>query len=382
MRKFSILIFALGVALRTYAQTNINLTCLVTFNGTNGSMPLGDLILGKDGNFYGTTHIGGTNTDAEGGNAGTFFKMSPDGILTTIYSFGMESHWPSGHLVQDKNGSFWGTTLEGGQLGDGTIYKISPDGKLATVFSFGAYNESGGASTNGFSPAGLYQGTDGNFYGFTYDYEFTGGATIFKISPSGDFGTLQVFPGRNTEHPSGPFLATHNGDLFGTIGGKLFCLNRNGSFTTTISNNGTNGILPVAGLIRREDGLLFGVVICGAKGGTILKVGNDGEFSTLADITAGTPGLQCPEGELIEARDGNFYGFASSQRRINYGIRNIFTLLRITPAGKLNSLYEFIDARPNSALIQGNNGKIYGTTQAAYPINQGTIFCFDPNNFN
>ena len=102
MKKFVCLTFTMALAFCIKAQTNINLTCLFTFNGTNGSMPLGDLILGKDGNFYGTTHIGGANTDAKGGNAGTFFKMTPDGILTTIYSFGMGSHWPSGHLVQDK----------------------------------------------------------------------------------------------------------------------------------------------------------------------------------------------------------------------------------------------------------------------------------------
>jgi uncharacterized repeat protein (TIGR03803 family) len=382
MKQLFFLLSAVTFAIVAKAQTNINLTCLVTFNGTNGSMPAGDLILAADGNFYGTTQTGGTNATGDGGSAGTFFKMSPDGILTTIYSFGMGSHWPSGHLVQSKDGSFLGATLQGGQLGDGTIYKMSLDGQLTTIFSFGDYNESGGTSTNGFSPAGLYQGLDGNFYGFTYDYGFTGGATIFKLSPSGDFGTLEVFPGRDTEHPLGPFLAARNGDIYGTIGEKLFRLSPNGRFTTIISNNGTNGILRVAGLIRGKDGLLFGVITYGADGGTILKAGSDGKFSTLAEITCSTPDFPRPTGKLIEVSDGNFYGFASSERRICIGIHNIFTLVRIAPNGRLNTLYEFIGARPQSALIQGNNGKIYGTTDTVYPINQGTIFCFTPDNSN
>jgi|CZKV01.1.fsa_nt_gi uncharacterized repeat protein (TIGR03803 family) len=388
MKKQIGLICAFVVAFAGQAQTNINLTCLVNFigtiNGTNGAMPSGDLTLASDGNFYGLTEVGGTNITSSGGSAGTAYKMTPDGILTTLCSFGFGcGDWPSGSLVQAKDGYFFGTTLHGGPLGGGTVFQMSPEGTLKTVCSsFGDYNEQGGDCTNGWAPNGLYRGIDGNFYGVTCDYGFSGGATIFRITPSGKLAILQTFLGRQSAHPSPPLLFSRNGDLFGTVGGELFRINSNGQFSTNISYNGIIGPLPVAGLIRGRDGFVFGVFTCGAKGGCILKVSGDGKLSTVANIVFTNASFQCPSGELIEASDGNFYGFVYSERTVNGYRQNVSTILRLKPDGKLNSIFEFMGARPNSALVQGKNGKIYGTTAGIGGSDQGTIFCFTPDNSN
>lgn len=54
---------------------------LVDLSGPNGINPYyGSLVQGRDGNLYGTTGYGGLGS-------GTVFKLTPDGVQTTIYKF-------------------------------------------------------------------------------------------------------------------------------------------------------------------------------------------------------------------------------------------------------------------------------------------------------
>ena len=78
------LVVVLSAAGRLGAAT---LTVVHTFRGPDGWRPLAGLVQGSDGNFYGTTHGGGTIMDCPGG-CGTVFKMTPAGAVTTLYSFG------------------------------------------------------------------------------------------------------------------------------------------------------------------------------------------------------------------------------------------------------------------------------------------------------
>ena len=98
------------------------------------------------------------------GGAGTVFKISATGALTTLYSFtgGKDGRNPSGGLVQGNDGNFYGTTLQGGINGDyGTVFKISATGALTNLYSFTGGEDGAGPS------AGLVQGSDGIFYGTT-----------------------------------------------------------------------------------------------------------------------------------------------------------------------------------------------------------------------
>lgn len=123
------------------------LTVLHVFEKTDGAGPAG-VVLGTDGNLYGTTIAGGAN------GFGTIFKMTKSGKLTTIYNFCAESGCPGGSspvgLVQDTDGKFYGSTQFGGTstacgagIGCGTIYSLdaglgpfvetqTPQGKVGT----------------------------------------------------------------------------------------------------------------------------------------------------------------------------------------------------------------------------------------------------------
>ena len=105
---------ALLCAMTAIASPAQTFTTLVNFNGTDGENPFyTSLVQGTDGNLYGTTPYGGAN------DAGTVFKMTPSGTLTTLYSFCAQSGCADGEtpqtgLVLGTDGNFYGTTYAGG----------------------------------------------------------------------------------------------------------------------------------------------------------------------------------------------------------------------------------------------------------------------------
>ncbi len=111
-------------------------TTLVEFNGTDGSYCAGGLVQGSDGNFYGTTAGGGASGSPTGG--GTVFKMTPNGVVTTLVSFnGANGCSPQAPVIEGTDGNLYGTTTYGGPDGGGTVFQITTNGTLTTLVSFG-----------------------------------------------------------------------------------------------------------------------------------------------------------------------------------------------------------------------------------------------------
>jgi uncharacterized repeat protein (TIGR03803 family) len=106
--------------------TNGAFTTLVSFANTNGALPQAALVCGPDGNLYGTTSGGGAFTNQIGNGNGTVFKLATNGTLTTLISFnGTNGANPQSSLVQGADGSFYGTTANGGATGNGTVFRLS-----------------------------------------------------------------------------------------------------------------------------------------------------------------------------------------------------------------------------------------------------------------
>ena len=251
------------------------LTPLFSFRGTNGSRPQAGLVQGSDGSFYGTTAAGGLADN------GTVFKITPAGAFTLLYSFpsnGRNGVSPLGALIQHTDGNFFGTTSLGGSSGNGIVFRITPAGVFTLLASFNRANGSGPA-------AGLVRGADGNFYGTTQFGGLTDNGTVFKVTPSGVLSSLFSFSGPNGNYPVAPLALGTDGNFYGTSAGDrafggnntfgtAFRVTPAGSLTTLVFFNFNNGACPVAGLTLGRDGNFYGTTFQGGinSGGTVLRL--------------------------------------------------------------------------------------------------------------
>jgi uncharacterized repeat protein (TIGR03803 family) len=327
------------------------------------------LVVGRDGNFYGTTAALGSN------NAGTVFKMTPAGVVTTLVTFdGANGADPyTAALVQGSDGDFYGTTRSGGAADDGTVFKMTPSGVLTTLVSF--------TGANGSLPsAALVQGSDGNFYGTTEGpFEKVTPTsvygTVFKMTPAGVLTTLVTFTGPNGAYPESALVQGRDGNFYGTTSqggssyntatlnegnGTVFKMTPSGVLTTLVSFGGTNWVGPEA-LVQASDGNFYGTT-SSLDSGTAFKMTPAGVLTTLAQFGGGAVTIT-----LMQASDGNFYGTTG------YG-EGVF---KMTPAGGLTYLAGFSGDNgyePLGGLVQGSDGNLYGTTSTYGAHGEGNIF--------
>ncbi len=242
------------------------LTTLFSFNNTDGAEPEATLILGADANFYGTTQVGGTN-----GGYGTVFRISPAGSFSNLLSFdNTNGAYPYARLALGTNGNFYGTTTMGGTNGGyGTVFEMTPAGSLTTLYSF--------ANTDGAYPyAGLTLAADGNFYGATTAAGASNNGTLFQITPAGSLASVCFFNGINGASPYGSLIQCADGNFYGTtqVGGTngnfgtVFKWGPVGGLTSLTSfDYFTNGAYPLAGLAQGTDGNFYGTTHEGAATG-------------------------------------------------------------------------------------------------------------------
>ena len=309
--------------------------------------------------------------------------VAPAQTFTQLHSFDFftDGADPSAPLVQARDGNFYGTTVGGVNLacpgGCGTVFKITPGGTLTTLHSF-----NGTDGSNVF--AGLASGTDGNFYGTTFDGAnlacLDGCGTVFKITPGGTLTTLHSFNGTDGANPEARLVEATDFNLYGTSFtgvGSLFCgtifkITPGGTLTTLHSFHGPDGCELDAGLVQATDGKFYGTARlgganrtdCASTGcGTVFKVNHTGTLTRLHSFN-GTDGCLLHPG-LVQATDGNFYGTTTF-----CGANGEGTFFKITPGGVLTTLYSFCaqtnctDGSGPNLLVQGTDGNFYGTTTA------------------
>ena len=405
------LAFCIVSAMVCPAQT---LTTLVSFDITDGASPYGPLLIGADGNFYGVTTAGGSAANCNNNEGcGTIFKVTPGGTLTTLYSFCAQANcadglYPNGGLVQGSDGNIYGTTSEGGRAtnhtfcspGCGTVFQLTAQGVFTTLYAFCVDSN----CSDGFSPSALAPGSDGNFYGTTYEggsvgsscNQVVGCGSVFKITPGGALTTVYSFCSlaqcADGRFPTAPLVRGSDGDFYGTTSaggissssclqncGVLFKITPAGSLTPLYEfcsqANCADGSDPEVALVEGSDGNFYGSTEAGGTGtacgrpgcGTIFRITPSGVLTTLYDDCSQS---QCADGRraspLVQGSDGNLYATMTSGGPCVQG--NCGTFFRITTSGALTTLYTFCsrsgcaDGNQPQGVVQASNGDLYGTT--------------------
>ncbi len=255
-------------------------------------------------------------------------------VLTTLRSFnGVNGQVPEYALTLGTDGNFYGTTFEGGANNYGTFFRVAPDGTLTLLHSFD-YSTDGGAPY-----CTLLQGSDGNFYGTAlYGGPNYGNGTVFQATPDGTVTVLHAFSANDT----------------------------------------IAGYSPESGLVQGSDGFLYGTTSAGGTNndGTLFRVSPDGTFTSLHVFNFHQTGAgpSSPKSPLVLGSDGNFYGVAGGGDNADGAI------YQVTPAGAVTTIHSFSKAdgaSPVGPLVEGSPGVFYGLTSSGGGTSgngSGTVF--------
>jgi uncharacterized repeat protein (TIGR03803 family) len=272
--------------------------------------------------------------------------------FTSLFSFDQtDGDNPHSNLVQGANGNLYGTTSSDSGSGYGTVFEITPGGVLTTLYSFCSLPN----CADGSNPVtGLTKGSNGNFYGVAGNGGAYNAGTVFEITPSGTLTTLYSFCSQA---------------------------------------NCVDGSGPVAALLQASDGNLYGSTYKGGTTGygTLFKITPTGTLTTLHSFCLKTNCADgsSPYGTLLQTKSGNFFGTTYT----GGANESSGTIFKLTPAGKLFTLYSFCAKAscadgdgPYGGLLLTKNGDLYGTTGyggypgSCYGPGCGTIFAFTSSN--
>jgi len=267
-------------------------------------------VLGNDGNFYGTAEVGASGGNQNGAifrisPSGAFAVLH---TFSAFSSGGTNSDGanPIAAMVQGSDGNFYGTTLAGGANGTGTIFQMTPGGTLTTLHSFAAYTStSSRINSDGADPeSGLVQDANGTFYGTTFFGGATGVGTIYSITSSGTFTKLHDFGGTPT-----PAL-TLTASPASITAGQSAALSWSFTGAQDFHDGGYSVDPLVAGTDGNLYGVVGGDAIKGGgqyNGGLVFQVTPAGNYSVIYSFGAIANDALYPT-SLIQGSDGNFYG--------------------------------------------------------------------------
>jgi len=210
---------------------------------------------------------------------------------------------------------------------------------------------------------------------------------------------LHMFLGNDGATPQAGLVQGNDGNLYGTTlyggpinQGTVFRISLSGTFTNIYLFSGGDGRNPYAALVQGNDsnfygttygggasgncsGLSFGLPTIGC--GTVFRITPSGTLTTLYSFTGGSDGANTYAG-LVQGTDGKFYGTTPTG-----GTNGVGSVFRISPSGTLTTLYSFTGGsdggNPLATLVRGSDGSFYGTTVGGGTNGYGTVFQITPS---
>ena len=362
-------------------------TTLYNFTGnTDGGMPSAGLSMDRAGNLYGTASAGGNRICRP--TCGTVFKLTPKGsgwVFSRIYAFsGMDGDTPEGGVIVGPDGNLYGTTMHGGASELGVVFRLQPPPTICKAFLC-SWNETVLHSFSGADGAYPYFGSlvfdkAGNIFGTTSGGGTFGLGAVYELSPSSGGWTEEVIysfqPGQDAAYPYAGVVFDSAGNLYGTTtgggttgSGTVYELSpSNGGWTESViydfpGNSG--GAIPFGGVIVDGSGNLYGTTFEGTTPAFELSP-SDGSWTlkVLHEFDA----YEGPAASLSFDSAGDLLG------TVAMGSLEVF---RLTPSNGQWTLTGFSGSdggSPVSTVIEDAKGNLYATASVGGTFGQGVVF--------
>ncbi len=424
---FFVLATVLLAAGPSQAASPLKPKVIYNFKSANdGNGPVGALVIGPDGAFYGVTKFGGKGSC----QCGTVFKLTPPGPSQSawryqiIYSFagGIDGEQPNGNLVFDADGDLYGTTTFGGSgdPGHGVVFRLKAINAAKTIWSEHVIYRFKGGNDGEQPDSGLVIGKDSALYGVTP----TGGkglcthpsfcGTLYQLKATSADKThwtktrLHDFDiTTDGMHPSGRLVVDKNGALYGTtqdgggesVGGTVFKLApplpahnawRFAVLAKFTAQDGVaaNGVWPIGGMNFGPDGALYGTTsnqgdpVSSSACGTVFRLAIVARtLTTIARFSGGNDGCAPNSAPFVDPSK-KVYG--ASQGGITNSVATGGALYQLFGPARPNGLWrERTYTFPSSPigageLIADDGGTLYGVTRWGGVHGMGTVFMIQP----
>jgi uncharacterized repeat protein (TIGR03803 family) len=332
-------------------------------------------------------------------------QLAQGQTFTELYKFTGLRHGgnPSAGLVRDTAGNLYGTTQYGGNVscnppdGCGIVFKVTKEGKETVLYDFCSVS---GCTDGAFPVAGLVLDSVGNLYGTSRsggDLSCSppgGCGTVFKVNANGKETVLHSFSGGATDGiwPLAGLVRDVAGNLYGTTSqgggtgcdygygcGTVFKLSKTGKETLLHSFTYSDGAYPVGGVVRDQAGNLYGTTYEGGNYcyddqycGVAYKLSTSGKETVLHFFSRGDTDGCFPYGTPTIDESGNLYGTTSA-----CGSHGAGTVWRVSKKGKETVLYGFTGpdgSEPYAGVIVDEEGNLYGDTVAGGASGDGTVY--------